>query len=176
MDPLKVPDSMEEVLQIAIQLEEKGYKYYSESAGRITNSVGKRMLERLANDEKNHIQRFTEMYNALTNNNIESITLEKVEPTTFDDIFNRLKEQLEGAIEDLQETGVDDVEIIQMAIDLENHADLFYAEAAKKATDPKLKEFLELLSQEEKAHYAVLVKSRQYLEDPSLFFGMGSRF
>ncbi|HGY57067.1 MAG TPA: hypothetical protein ENK44_15265 [Caldithrix abyssi] len=176
MEPLNVPDSMEEVLKIAIQLEENGYKYYSESAERIKNSVGKRMLERLANDEKNHIQRFTEMYNALTNNNIENVELKNVPPTTFDEVFDRLKEQLEGAIEDLQETGVDDVEIIQMAIDLENHADLFYAEAAKKARDPKLKQFLQMLSDEEKAHHAVLVKSRQYLEDPSLFFGMGSRF
>ncbi len=175
MNHVNVPDSMDEVLQLAIQMEEKGFKYYSESAERITNSVGKRMLERLANDEKNHIRRFTEMYNALTDNNIENVTLEKVEPTTFDEVFERLKEQLDVAIEDLQETGVDDAEIIHMAMDLENHAVLFYAEAAKKAKDAKLKEFLELLSEEEKAHYAVLVKAQQYLEDPSLFFGMGNR-
>ena len=175
MEPISIPDTMEEVLKVAIQLEENGFKYYSESAQRITNSVGKRMLERLANDEKNHIQRFTMMYNALTDNNIENVELKNVHPTTFDEVFNRLKEQLDGAIEDLQETGVDDVEIIQMAMNLENHAVFFYSEAAKKADDPKLKQFLEMLADEERAHHAALVKANQYLEDPSLFFGMGSR-
>jgi len=166
---------MEEVLKVAIQLEENGFKYYTESAQRITNSVGRRMLERLADDEKNHIKRFTEMYNALTNNNIENVELVDVPKTTFDEVFGRLKEQLDGAIEDLQETGVDDMEIIQMAIDLENHAVLFYSEAASKTDNPKLKKFLEMLSEEEKAHHAVLIKANQYLEDPSLFFGMGNR-
>jgi rubrerythrin len=175
MDPKNIPDNMEEILQTAIQMEEKGYKYYSESSKRITNSVGKRMLERLASDEQNHIRRFTDMYNALTDNNIQSVTLEKVEPTTFDEVFNRLKEQLDGAVDELKETGVDDVEILEMALDLESHAKFFYGEASKKTDDPKLKEFLDLLAKEEQAHYDVLRKSQEFLEDPSLFFGMGNR-
>jgi len=171
----KIPDDMHEILQMAIQLEKKGYEYYSEASQKITNSVGRKMLERLAQDEINHVNRFTEMYNALTENSIADVVLDKVEPTTFDEVFNRLQEQLEGAVEELQETGVDDAEVIEMALDLENHASFFYSEAAKKATDPKIKEFLEGLAEEERAHYDVLRKSLEYLEDPSLFFGMGRR-
>ena len=170
-----IPDDIKEVLQIAIQLEEKGYKYYTDAAAKISNSVGKRMLERLAEDEKSHINRFKDMYEAVTNGTINDITLEKVEPTTFDSVFNRMKEQLDGAVEELTESGVDDEEILEIALDLENHARFTYDEAAKKATDPKIKEFLELLAKEEEAHHDVLRKSLEYLQDPSLFFGMGAR-
>ncbi len=174
MEPTTIPEDMNVILQTAIQMEEKGYKYYTESSQRIKNSLGKRMLERLANDEKNHIKRFTDMFNALTNNSIDKVVVDKVPPTTFDEIFNRMKDQLEGAVEDMQETGVDDAEMIEMALDLESHAKFFYAEAAKKASDDKVKEFLELLAKEEQAHYDVLRKSLEFLEDPSLFFGMGA--
>ncbi|MBN2423720.1 MAG: ferritin family protein [Calditrichaceae bacterium] len=174
MEKITIPDNMETILQTAIKLEEDGYKYYTESAQKIKNSLGKRMLERLAGDEKNHIKRFTEIYNAITNNTVDRMVIDKVAPTTFDEIFNRLKEQLDGAVEDMQVTGVDDEEIIEMALDLEKHTQFFYTEAAKKTSNKKIAEFLDMLAKEELGHYNVLRKSLEFLEDPSLFFGMGA--
>ena len=169
------PKTIEEVLQKSIQLEEEGFKYYSESAQKVKNSVGRRMLERLANDEKNHIERFKQLYEAVTNNSVDQVKIIEREPTTFEMIFNRLKEQLEGAIEELGEQGVDDQEIIEMAMDLENTTRFFYKEAAEKAENDKIRKFYELLAKEEDGHYAVLQKALNFLEDPSLFFGMGNR-
>ncbi len=169
------PATIEEVLQKSIQLEEEGFKYYTESAQKIKNSVGRRMLERLANDEKNHIERFKKLFEAVSQQSVDQVKLAERQPTTFEMVFNRLKEQLDGAVEELGETGVDDREIVEMALDLENTTRFFYKEAAQKATDPKIKQFYELLAREEDAHYAVLQKTLQFLEDPSLFFGMGNR-
>ncbi|MEJ2054257.1 MAG: ferritin family protein [Calditrichaceae bacterium] len=168
----KLPDTLEEILQRSIELEQEGYNYYVDSAKKISNSVGKRMLERLAGDEKNHIDRFTQLYEAHTNNNIENIEITEFEPTTFDMVFNRLKEQLEGAVDELGESAVDDAEILEMAIDLENTTRFFYQDASKSASDPKIKKFYELLAEEEKAHYDALRKAMEFLDDPSLFFGM----
>ncbi|APF17014.1 Rubrerythrin [Caldithrix abyssi DSM 13497] len=167
------PKTLEEILKKSIQLEEEGFKFYNESAQKIKNSVGKRMLERLANDEKNHVARFKQLYEAVTNNSVDQVKFSEREPTTFEMIFNRLKDQLEGAVEELGEKGVDDQEIIEMAMDLENTTRFFYKEAAQKAKDEKIKNFYELLAKEEDAHYEVLQKALQFLEDPSLFFGMG---
>jgi rubrerythrin len=168
----KLPKTLGEILQKSIQLEKEGYAYYLESSKRISNSVGKRMLERLAQDEKNHIQRFTEMYIAFTNENVDKTEITKLEPTTFEAVFNRLKEQLDGAVDELGETGVDDAEILEMALDLETTTRLFYKEASEKADDPKIKEFYSLLAEEEQYHYNALQKALEFLEDPSLFFGM----
>jgi len=164
---------MSEILQRSIQLEEKGFQYYTESAAKIKNSLGKRTLERLANDEKNHIQRFTDIYTALTQQKLDQVKILNVAPTTFDEIFNRLHDQLQGAIEDMKDVGVDDAEIIEMAIDLESHTKFFYQEAARKAEQAELKKFYEMLAAEEQAHYDVLRKAADFLNDPSLFFGMG---
>jgi len=167
-----LPKTLGEILQKSIELEKEGYKYYQESAKTIINSVGKRMLERLAQDEKNHIQRFTEMYVAYTNQTIDKTEIIKFEPTTFESVFNRLKEQLSGAVDELGTSGVDDAEIIEMALDLENTTKFFYKEAAENATDSKIKEFYTLLANEEQAHYDALQKALEFLDDPSLFFGM----
>ncbi len=45
-----------------------------------------------------------------------------------------MKEQFKDAIEDLTEVGVDDQEIIDMALQLESHGHFFYKESAKKGS------------------------------------------
>lgn len=166
---------MEEVLQKSLALEEQGYKWYSEGAVKITNSLGRRMLERLANDELSHMKRIKDIFTSLTNNKMDEVKIDPPKLAIFDEIFNRMKGQIDEAVDDLTEVGVDDEEIINVALELEAHARFFYEEAAEKATDIKVKEFYELLAKEEKFHQELLQKTNQYLSNPSLFFGMDGR-
>lgn len=168
----QVPDKLEAIIEKSIQLEEKGFQYYTESAAKVKNSLGKRTLERLANDEKNHIKRFKQIFEAVSNQKVDDLDLGSVPPTTFDEIFNRLQDQLDNAVEEMSETGVDDAEVIEMALDLENTTKFFYEEAAKKTDIPKVKKLYEMLAKEEQAHYDVLRKMLEFFDDPSLFFGM----
>jgi rubrerythrin len=171
----KLPGTMEEIVKKSIELEQGGLKYYTESSKKIQNSVGKRMLERLANDERNHIKRFKELYNAVANKTIDQVDLSEVPSVSFDDLFNRLKDQLDGAVDELGVSGVDDAEIIEMALDLENTTRFFYKEASEKSDDPNIKKLYALLAEEEDAHYNVLRKALDFLEDPSLYFGMAGK-
>ena len=172
LNDIKVPDSTKEVLKIALEMEDEGYTTYTEGAGRIKNSLGKRMLERLAQDEMIHKRRIMSAYEALTGerdwNNVEMAN--EGDRPTFENIFNRLKSDINASVEELGSHGVDDEEIIETAINLENHAKFYYAEAAKKASDPKAKEFLELLSEEEEAHYQALRKINSFMDDPANWF------
>ena len=165
-------DEMLEALKKSLSMEEDGYKLYTEGSKKITNSLGKRMLERLAQDEQNHIKRIKEIWAYLTEGSKE-IELGEAKILDFDEIFGRLKEQFKEALEDLQEVGVDDQEIIDMGLQLESHGIFFYEEAAKNATDNKVKQFYEMLAKEEKSHYDALRSVNNYLENPSLFYGMG---
>ena len=169
---METKEELLEALKKSLRLEEDGYKLYSEGAKKITNSLGKRMMERLAQDEMNHIKKIKEIWEYVTGNKKE-ITIAEAEITEFDKILNRMKEQFKEAIEDLQEIGVDDQEIIDMALQLESHGHFFYEESAKKAQDEKVKKFYEMLAKEEKSHYDALQSVNKYLENPALFFGMG---
>jgi len=53
--------------------------------------------------KKNHIERFKKLYEAVTNNTVDKVKLTEREPTTFEMIFNWLKDQLERALEELGE-------------------------------------------------------------------------
>ena len=164
---------MEKVLKESLALENKGYKWYSEGAEKIKNSLGRRMLKRLADDELTHIKRIKEIYESLTKNDMSSIKVGSPTLAVFDEIFNRMKDQVDDAVNELTEIGVDDEEIINVALELESHARFYYEEAAEKSTEKVVKDFYTMLAKEEQSHYDLLVKTNQFMENPSLFFGMG---
>jgi rubrerythrin len=162
-----------EILEKSLSMEEEGHKMYAEGARRIKNSLGRKMLERLAQDELNHIERIKEIFTRITDKSLDEVKVGDAELTVFEKIFRRMREQMDEAVEDLTEVGVDDQEIIDVALNLESHGYMFYEEAARKADNPKVKEFYTMLAAEEKSHYELLQKTKNYLEDPSLFYGMG---
>jgi len=166
---------LESILKKSLALEEKGYKWYTEGSARIKNSLGRRMLKRLAEDELNHIRRIKAIYESLTNNKLDDIKIEKPEMAVFDDLFKRMKDQLEEALEEMTEVGVDDEEIINVALELEANSRFYYEEAAQKASDDMVKQFYDLLAKEEKSHQELLQRTNEYLANPSLFFGMDGR-
>ena len=166
-------DELEKVLKESLDLEQKGYKWYSEGAEKITNSLGRRMLKRLADDELTHIKRIREIYESLTQDDLSKVKISAPKLTVFDEIFDRMKNQVDEAIEDLTEVGVDDEEIINVALELESHARFYYEAAAEKSTDKTVKDFYTMLAKEVQSHYDLLVKTNQYMANPSLFFGMG---
>jgi rubrerythrin len=156
---------LEKVLKESLDLEQKGYKWYTEGSEKITNSLGRRMLKRLADDELMHIKRIKEIYEYLTKDDLSQIQVASPNLAVFDEIFDRMKSQVDDA--------VDDEEIINVALELESHARFYYEEAAEKATEKVVKDFYTMLAKEEQSHYDLLVKTNQYMANPSLFFGMG---
>ena len=161
------------VLNESLEMEKKGHKFYKEGAEKIKNSLGRKMLTRLAEDELIHIKRIKDIYESLKSENFSEVKIEEAPVEQFEQIFSRMKDQMDEAVDDLSEVGVDDEEIINVALELESHAKFYYLEAAKKSKNEKVKHFYEMLAKEEKNHYDLLVNTNKYLENPSLFFGMG---
>ena len=168
-------NELEIILKESLAIEEKGYKWYSEGTEKIKNSMARRMLKRLADDELIHIKRIKDIFVSLTNKKLDEVKIDTPNLAVFDEIFERMKGQVDDAIEDMTEVGVDDEEIINVALELESHSRFYYQEAAQKATDEVVKKFYELLAKEEQSHYELLQKTNQYMANPSLFFGMGER-
>ncbi|MEJ2051300.1 MAG: ferritin family protein [Calditrichota bacterium] len=136
------------------------------------------MLERLAKDELAHMERIKEAFEAIEGNrDWKNVKMKNVEAvTTFQIIFDRLRNEIRQSVEELGSHQVDDEEIIATAINLENHGKFFYSESAKKATDPKVKEFLEVLSREEESHYQALRSINNFMADPANWFATQGKF
>jgi len=166
-------NEIQKVLKESLAMEERGYKFYRENTRKIKNSLGKRMLIRLAEDELLHIKRINEIYEQLANKNAGQLKIPSDKIENFDRIFNRMRKNLDDAVADLTEVGLNDEEIINVALELEAHAKFYYQEASEKARDQKIKEFYRRLAEEESNHYELLRKTNKYLENPSLFYGMG---
>jgi len=177
-DNMYIPEKPEEVLKIALEMEDEGYRTYTEGAKTIRNSLGKRMLERLAQDELNHIKRIREVFDVLTGKQEwnKSTFHSNQEGVTFQNIFTRLQQELKQSVAELGSHGVDDEEVIETAINLENHAKFYYAESAKKAKDAKVKEFLQILAIEEEGHYNALRNINNFMGDPANWFATQGKF
>ena len=178
IDEIKIPDKIGDVLKIALEMEDEGYRTYTEGAKTIKNSLGKRMLERLAQDEISHMKRIREVYEALDGKRDWASIETQIpkESVTFQNIFTRLKTELSQSVQELGSHGVDDEEVIETAINLENHARFYYTESAKKATDKKVKKFLETLAQEEEGHYQALRNMNSFMSDPANWFATQGKF
>jgi rubrerythrin len=86
-----------------------------------------------------------------------------------------MQEQMNDTIEEMGEVGVNDEEIIHVALELEAHSRYFYEKTANKSSNKVVKNFYNQLALEEKSHQELLQKTNQYLANPSLFFGMDGR-
>ena len=175
---IKIPKSTKDVLKMALEMEDEGYRTYTEGSKTVKNSLGKRMLEKLAKEELNHIQRIKEVYEALEGKrDWESVTSNQPEGSvTFASIFNRLKADLKQSVDEMGSSGVDDEEVIDTAINLESNAKFFYSESAKKAKDSKVKEFLGKLALEEEGHYNALMNMNNFMTDPANWFATQGKF
>jgi rubrerythrin len=166
-------EDIKQILQKAIDIEQEGYDFFIEMSKKVTHSLGRKMLEQLAEDELLHIARIKEIYAEIVDDTAP-MNMEKVGDTR--PFFTRLHNSIEGSIQDLGEMNVDDQEIIDAAVNLESETMFYYDDIANKTDNPKLKEFCQRLSREEKMHFEVLQKIPDYAQDPSLLFAAGSRF
>jgi rubrerythrin len=166
-------EDIKSVLEKAIKIEQDGYEFFTETSGRIKHSLGRKMLENLAQDELMHIERIKEIYADIVDGE-KPMDVNAVGDTS--PFFKRLAASIAGSIESVGEMNVDDQEIIDAAVNLESKTMFFYDEIAKSTDNPKLKEFCERLAKEEHMHFEVLQKIPDYAQDPSLLFAAGSRF
>ena len=134
---------MEEV-KIALQLERDGYAYYMKAAALCPNEYGKKMFEKLAKDEIEHLN-----------------------------TFRRLAEEIFGKIEEKEGkhlTKAGEYVALHHAIKFEERAKKFFEEAARKATDRRAKELFEKIAKEEEMHKELLEAELGYLQKSGIWF------
>ena len=151
-----------EALQIAIQMEIDGKKYYqlmSESKG---PEMGIRLFQQLAVEEDYHRQKFEEIYKTFEDKKSwPAVAFET-------DQGKRLKNIFSEAI-DVQRKGkarISQLKAVQKAMEMENKTRDFYKDRAEKAIFEAEKKYYELVAGEESKHHAVLLDYYEYIQNP----------
>ena len=144
------------ILATGAEKERAAHDFYAEAAGRTANDLGKKMFERLADDESKHEQL------------LKSWAAEGTCPTAPDegglgaDLLVRGRQQVAEAVS--AETG--DLEAIELGRKMEREAIAFYQEGADAADDQASKDLLLRLKAEEEKHLALLTDFYEYMRDP----------
>ncbi len=157
-----------DALEFAIDLEQKGQKMYLSAIQKAKDPHTKDTLQFLADEEVSHIEKIEKFNQALlgkgdfdvqkecqtdlpqrTKEYIDKVTREKGEKVTFEST---------------------DIEVYNLALDMEKSSYDLYKDAFEKNSDENLKKFFNFLMQEEQIHYDLLAASKKYLQDPSYYF------
>ena len=157
----------------AIQMEEKGQKFYEKQSSSAQNPLGKKTFEALARDEIDHINAIKSYYENLDNTgnsiSVESILKKIPKQRAVNEIFQHPVKELNMRID---EVSTDDKEAYKFAMEFENDGFNFYKRYWKETQNADIKKLLEFLMNEEKSHYNLLQSTYLYLNEPAEWFNL----
>lgn len=166
MNRTTLPDK--EALVAAIEMEEKGYTFFKNTAVKAENSFAKEVFDFLAGEELRHIEaikRFQEDYLKGKSDNAESL-IEGIKSgkgvAALEQLFAQLVKSTPLAGSDL--------DAYKFAMDFELKGEAFYKKAEAGAKDPNAKKLYGFLVGEERKHFKIVESCLAYFENPSEFF------
>jgi rubrerythrin len=143
---------MEEI-NIALQLEKNGYAFYKKASSLCKNIYGKKMFEKLAEDEIRHLEKFREIAKDIFGDFAEK-------EIDIDNIFGKIDFS----------TRAGEYAALEYAIDFEKKAYDYFKRASENAKDAKLKELFKNIAKEEEMHKELLEAERNYLHKSGIWF------
>ena len=154
-------------LEVALANEMREREFYLNHAKRTKNPVGKAMFQQIADEELEHYERLKELHEKWNKSEKwpETVPL-KVKDTIVKDV---LKDMVQRAGK-MPETDEDDFRAIQTAIEFEAKGVAYYAKIRDQVSDPKEKEFFNLLSNIENEHYKSLKDTEEYFINPASWY------
>jgi rubrerythrin len=154
-------------LEVALNNETRERKFYLKQAKRTKNPLGKRMFQQIGDDELEHYQRLKQLHRKWAKQEKwpETVPL-KVKDTVVRDILLEFVQK----VDQMAKGDSDDLEAIRTAVDFEAKGAKFYAELRDGVSDPKEKEFFDLLSKMENEHYVSLKDTEEYFIDPASWY------
>ncbi len=157
-------DGLKEVLKMALELEEKGYKYYNEVSGKASNPLTRNLFTVLAEQEVSHMDRIKQLYEEssiqISQATVPSEELQKALKQVFNNFSKEQRDTWDIDIEDAYE----------YAMQLENDSSKMYGDFAKKSKNSVETEFFKSLENEENAHFSALQNVYNYLKHTKGWF------
>jgi rubrerythrin len=141
-----------EVIQMAINIEREGYEFYSKVAKYAADEKSKAIFIILAEQEKKHIETFTNLLDVMSN--IYKTDSNYMFDENVSGYFKALTEHKVFTPDRMYDASdmTSAKEAIQEGINAEKNSILFYNELLKSTTIEEVRNSLELIIEEEKSH------------------------
>ncbi|MFC1568442.1 ferritin family protein [Candidatus Margulisiibacteriota bacterium] len=164
--------------KLAIELEKKGFDFYTQTAAKTENPLARSTLASLAEREAEHLVKVKEFYSDLTGEkDLASDWLKGVEiPPKKEELLIPILKKLTDSLNQEFKTDADINEAYKIAEGLETDSYKLYDKVAKESKDKTAQKFYAALAQEEKEHYAILEETLQYLDNPGDWFKKEERW
>jgi rubrerythrin len=158
----------EKALSAAIEMEEKGFSFFKDTAARAKDQFAKEVFEFLAAEELNHIkaiEKFQADY--IKGNSTDPGNLIKgMANSAAREAITHLFQQLSATTP----TEGTEIEVYKFAMDFERKGENFYKKAESEAVDPNAKKLYAFLVEEERRHFKIVESCLDYFENPAEFF------
>jgi rubrerythrin len=154
-------------LEVALNNETREREFYLKNAKRTKNALGKAMFKQIGDDELEHYERLKQLHQKWTKQEKwpETVPL-RVKDTIVKEILVEFIKKVDKKVEGDD----DDLKAVQIAIDFEAKGAKYYAELRDSVSNPKEKEFFDLLSRIENEHYLSLKDTEEYFIDPASWY------
>ncbi len=150
-------------LEVALNNEMREREFYLRNAKRTTDPLGKAMFQQIADDELEHYERLKQLHEKWRQQEKwpDTVPLKVSDTVVKDILLDFLKK-----VDKTAKGDADDLEAVRTAIEFEAKGAKYYAQLRDDVTDPKEKQFFDLLSRIEHEHYLSLKDTEEYLVDP----------
>lgn len=156
-----------EALQMSIQMGIDGREYYQKLSQCCSNPSCQELYRSLAAEEYALQKKVEEIYNAIREEKAWPITPFKLgEGEKLRTIFTKITEEMGPDIKPPASL----LDALQIAIDMEFQALLFYEKQNRNAAYDAERDFYKTLAAQEREHYLLLVDCYEYVKDPVAWF------
>jgi rubrerythrin len=155
-----------EIAKEAIRLEVNGRNFFRHAAEATESELGRKMFEKLASDEVEHLKVFGDMFTQATGGS-EWKKFVRGEEKKFSEIIEKLKERIGNAG---KEKGAGDLEAIRIGMELERKAIDFFSGIASSSVSSEAKEMAEKICEQEQGHYDLLQAQYDSLHRSGFWF------
>ncbi len=154
-------------LEVALNNEMREREFYLQNAKRSKNPLGKAMFQQIGDDELEHYERLKQLHQKWNQQEKWPGTVPlKVKDTIVKDILVDFLKKVDKTAKG----DADDLDAVRKAIDFEAKGAKYYAQLRDDVSDPKEKQFFDLLSRIENEHYLSLKDTEEYLVDPTSWY------
>jgi rubrerythrin len=158
-----------EALESAMEFEERSKKFYHDSVGKVEHELAKKTLEFLAKEEQHHIEKIKKINDELIKES-QNFDFAAYCTTDLPERVDKHLKKLLGERTDKVKAQISDIEVYDLALDMEKAGYGVYKDYYRESRDEQTKRFLDFLIKEEKIHYDLISSTKRYLEDHSYYF------
>lgn len=160
-------ESHVEALQVALDTEKKGFRFYKIAAKSSKDPKGREVFEHLAADEVEHMGVIATLYESLTNDEpwmtyeeaVEKFGVTPKEKIIFPDVPDEVQEDF------------DDLKALEEALEFEKKAVQFYTKQAENSESEKARAFYQSLIQIEEGHVEIIQAELDSLMGAGIWLG-----